>query len=260
MKIYLVAAIAILAAGAAYFFCTRSPSPSALTAAPTAVKPAPSEAQPQALDVPAAGAMEKSPAKVADAAVQEADASVTPNDPVGRVQPVAEHTNAQVDSVIEAERTGGHPERLSALIAPQPFNREAFLRDPKAYLEVVEPARVFQSASPAPDVPVLQRLGPTAFQMRQDGEIILRVRTQASYPVTFTSFDLGHFENQLATQTVQSDEHGGASVRFFAGPGTINAVHILAGSPGASGQVQFRVDVQPSVAAAEASTATPSVR
>ncbi|MFO0755759.1 MAG: hypothetical protein U0359_04680 [Byssovorax sp.] len=65
----------------------------------------------------------------------------------------------------------------------------------------------------------------------------------ARAPVTFTSFDMGAFDNGLASMTVQADAAGAASVAFTATRGTIDSVHVLAGSPMAVGQVQFLVQV-----------------
>ena len=71
----------------------------------------------------------------------------------------------------------------------------------------------------------------------------LKVQTTAKSPVTFTSFDLGAFENQLPSITVQSDAEGMAFAEFFGTPGTFDNVNILAGSPAATGQVRFVVNV-----------------
>lgn len=172
----------------------------------------------------------------------------------GRVAPVPVDANPSVALVAEALRTHEHPERLSALIAPKPFNREAYLNDPNGYATLVEPGRALQSATPGPGVPKLAAVGPTVFSTTQDGELILRVRTQPGMPTTFTSFDLGRFRNQLASQTVIADAQGVAAVAWTAGPGTIDAVRILAGSPVASGQVTFDVQVAHSVAVNAAPT------
>jgi cytoskeletal protein RodZ len=177
-------------------------------------------------------------------------------DPIGQVQPVAPDTNAQVASVAEALRTKSHPERLSTLIQPAPFDRVAYQRDPAAYANVVEPGRAFQSAQPGPSVPVLHPVGTTQMTMPQDGQVVLRARTEPGMPITFTSLDLGRFGNQLVSQTAIADAQGIAAVAFFAGPGTIDGVRILAGSPVASGQIQFQVQVTPAPVPASPATAT----
>jgi hypothetical protein len=168
-----------------------------------------------------------------------------PADPIGSVQPVRGDLNPQTASVVEALKDRIHPERLSTLIQPPPFDAEAYRRDPAAYVNVVQPARVFQTAPPGPQTPVLHPVTPTQVSMAQDSQVILRVMSQPSSPVSFTTFDLGMFGNSLTAQTVIADATGIASVSFSAGPGTIDAVHVLAGSPVASGQVAFDIQVSP---------------
>jgi hypothetical protein len=168
-----------------------------------------------------------------------------PADPIGSVPPVRGDLNPQTASVVEALKDHTHPERLSTLIQPPPFDAEAFRRDPAAYINVVQPGRVFQTAQPGPQTPVLHPLTPTQVSITQDGQAILRVISQPLSPVSFTTFDLGRFGNSLTAQTVIADATGVASVTFSAGPGTIDAVHVLAGSPVASGQVAFDIQVAP---------------
>ena len=60
-------------------------------------------------------------------------------------------------------------------------------------------------------------------------------------PVTFLAMDLGAFENKLNAITVEADGKGVAKATYTATPGTIGRSHIMAGSPGASGQVSFEV-------------------
>jgi len=69
------------------------------------------------------------------------------------------------------------------------------------------------------------------------------VRATPGAPVTFTSFDLGQFENQLTSITVRADDKGIATARFIGSPGTINDVNILVASPVNSGQAKFAVNV-----------------
>ena len=77
----------------------------------------------------------------------------------------------------------------------------------------------------------------------QGQSIPLRVRATPGAPVTFTSFDLGQFENQLTSITVQADKQGIATARFVGSSGTINDVNILVASPVNSGQAKFAVNV-----------------
>jgi hypothetical protein len=151
--------------------------------------------------------------------------------------------NPNVASVAEAALTGKHPERLSPLVAPKPFDPAAFAADPKAYLDVVEPGRVFQSAAPGPDVPVLSPVGPASFEIAVEESCTLAVTTAPGSVVTFTALDLGTFPNSLTTITVQADAQGAASTVYTATRGVIADAQVLAGSPGASGQVKFHIFV-----------------
>jgi len=63
-------------------------------------------------------------------------------------------------------------------------------------------------------------------------------------PVTFTSFDLGRFENDLASITVQAGKDGLAKCTFTGSVGTIGKVNILASCPETSGQVKFIIEIQ----------------
>lgn len=153
------------------------------------------------------------------------------------------NANPQVRSVAEALRDKKHPERLSALISPKPFDREAYRNDPKAYLNTVEPGRCFQSARPGKDVPQLRPLSPQFQNVAQGQFVTLKVQTAPKAPCSFTSFDLGRFENELTAITVEADERGVAETKFFGTPGTIDEVNILAASPMASGQARFMVNV-----------------
>ena len=164
---------------------------------------------------------------------------------VGQTQPVALDANPHVKSVVEAIRNKNHPERLTPVIAPKPFPEEAFRENPEAYLNVVEPGRVFQTAQPGPNVPVLRATGPQFTTISQGESVKLRTVTLPRAPVTFTSFDLGRFaENQLTSVTVQADGRGIAEAEFQGVSGTFNRVNILAGSPVASGQIRFVVEVE----------------
>jgi len=165
---------------------------------------------------------------------------------IGPVQAVPGNANPQVASVLEAARSGQHPERLSPWIIPKSFDAAAYRQNPKAYLDVVEPGRVYGTAEPSKTVPVLKPSGGQFFRLEQKQTTTLAVRSvPAKAPVTFTSFDLGAFENGLTSITVAADDQGVAQVKFTAIPGTVADVNILAGSPLASGQVKFTVYVEP---------------
>jgi hypothetical protein len=145
--------------------------------------------------------------------------------------------------VAEAARTGKFPERLSPMIAPGPFDPVAFTANPQAYLDVVEPGRVFQTAAPGTGVPVLEVKATASFAIPVGGSCTLAVVTAPYAPVSFVTLDLGEFPNSLTAITVQADADGHASTVYTASTGVIADVQVLAGSPLASGQVKFHVFV-----------------
>ncbi len=161
----------------------------------------------------------------------------------GNTPVVMPDANPHTASVAEALATKTHPERLTPAILPAAFNREFYERDPQAYINTIEPGRVFQPAQPGQGVFPLRTLTPRLVEVEQGQSIPLRVRVQPGAPVTFTSFDLGQFENQLNSITVRADDRGIATVRFTGSPGTINDVNIMAASPLNSGQAKFVVNV-----------------
>lgn len=175
----------------------------------------------------------------------KSDAASKPVIDVGRTPGIPKDANPMVASVAEALETGKYPERLSVMIAPKPFNQAAFEADPKAYLNIVEPGRVWQPAQPGPDVTRLKRISDHYVEVQQGETITLKVKALPGAPVTFTSFDLGAFQNRLTSITVQANEDGDAAARFTGTPGTFNDVNILAASPMTSGQSDFRINVIP---------------
>ena len=70
----------------------------------------------------------------------------------GETEQVAFDTNANTNSIREALQGKQFAERLSVKILPKPFDLEEYRRDPQAYLDAVEPGRVFQAAQPGPGV------------------------------------------------------------------------------------------------------------
>lgn len=161
----------------------------------------------------------------------------------GTTPPIPKDANEYVKSVVEALETGTHPERVSSLITPAPFDPVAYQADPQKYITTVEPGRVWQSAQPGPGVPRLLSQSPRYVEVEQGLPVTLKVKAAPGAPVTFTSFDLGAFENLLTSMTVQADGEGNAQVRFTGTPGTINNVNILAASPVTSGQLRYVVNV-----------------
>lgn len=163
----------------------------------------------------------------------------------GVAKSVRADANAYVRSVAEGAKKGNRrPERLSPFIAPKPFDPAAYKADPQKYITTVEPGRVFQSAQPGRGVPVLRSSGGRYRHMLQGETRVLKVRAPAGSPVTFTSFDLGAFDNLLPSQTVRTSVDGIAQVNFRATSGTVGGVNILAGCPLATGQVKFRVEIE----------------
>jgi hypothetical protein len=178
------------------------------------------------------------------AATDKQEQKVPPELDYGRTAPVRGDLSPQTKSIVEAVKTKSHPERLSPLIPPKPFDPVAYKQNPKAYLDVVEPGRAFQSAQPGKDVPQLLAISPQTQTITQGKSVKLKVKVVPGYPVTFTSFDLGRFHNQLTTVTVEANDSGVAEADFIGASGTINEVDILASCPVASGQARFLVYVQ----------------
>jgi hypothetical protein len=162
----------------------------------------------------------------------------------GEIQPVRADANPHTESVAEAVRLN-KPERLSPMLAPEPFDRDAFAADPQTYLDTIEPGRVYQTAQPGADVPRVRVVGFSFFKIRQGESVELKVEAAPLAPVTFTSFDAGAFENELPSVTVRADEDGIATVDFYGTSGTFGDIDILAGCPLASGQARFKVEVDP---------------
>jgi hypothetical protein len=162
----------------------------------------------------------------------------------GRLPAIKSDVNPQVKAVVEAIRQGNHAERLSLMMRPRSFDAKAHQASPAAYLEVVEPGRVFQTAEAGPGVPRLAAAGNTFHEVAQGQAATLRVQAPAGAPVSFSAFDGGQFDNQLSSITVRADARGVAETRLLATSGTIEDLNVLAGSPMASGQVKFVVNVQ----------------
>lgn len=164
---------------------------------------------------------------------------------IGTTPRVPVDANPQVKSVVEALKTGKNPERVSSLILPKPFDQATYLANPDAYLNIVEPGRIWQVAQPGKGVPRLTYLVERFQTIEQGQSVTLKVNAVKNAPVTFTSFDLGSFHNRLTSVTVKADAKGIAQAIFTGTPGTINDVNILVGSPMTSGQLKFTVNVEP---------------
>ncbi|WP_145175350.1 hypothetical protein [Rubripirellula lacrimiformis] len=129
------------------------------------------------------------------------------------------------------------------MIPAPPFDATEYRRRPDQYLAISVPGRVWQSAQPAEGVPVIESLSKSLQQIQQGEAVRLEVKAVANMPVTFTSFDLGAFENGLASVTVAADEDGIATATLTATPGSIANIKVLAASPEASGRTRFIVNV-----------------
>ena len=127
---------------------------------------------------------------------------------------------------------------------PTPFHAATFARDPSAYLDVVQPSRVWDVATPGPNVAPLTAISDTARTIPALGSVRLQVQTAPLFPVSFFSYDLGVFANNLAAITVRADSQGVASAVWTATAGTTGLTRIHVGSPGASGNVLFNITVR----------------
>ncbi|WP_436717723.1 hypothetical protein U8335_13650 [Roseiconus lacunae] len=151
--------------------------------------------------------------------------------------------NPNVRSVIEAIESRSHPERLNPMFQPRQFDEGAFRSDPQAYLDVIEPGRVFLSAQPRNGVASIGVVGRRRKSIRQKESVRLAVRVPPGAPVTFTSMDLGEFSNRLPSINVLADKSGVASASFTGTEGTTDEVNILAASPMASSRAHFIVTI-----------------
>lgn len=158
--------------------------------------------------------------------------------------PVSPTANKQVEGVYAALRDRTSPNAFSSFATAKPFDAEAYKKDPQAYIETVEPSRVFSPAQPGEGVKAIRPNGSIYHDVRQGESVALSVETEPGAPVTFTSFDLGFFSNELTSITVQADDKGIASAQFTAGGGTIDDLKILAASPMTTGQVKFHLNVR----------------
>ncbi len=170
----------------------------------------------------------------------------------GRVRPVSAEATAQTASVKEAyEAARGGDNSLAHRISPyvevpafEPEKWESDEQYRKEYLDQHVPGRVFRTAQPGPNVPLLRPSGNRFHRIEQGQEVTLKALAPPGSAVTFTSFDLGKFkESQLTSVTVPADDNGIASATFVATKGTHHDCRILAGGPMTSGQVRYLVTI-----------------
>jgi hypothetical protein len=169
-----------------------------------------------------------------------------------QVAPMVRQLNANQRSAVEAVQTHSHHERLSPLMPPKPFDRAAWERDPQAYLDVVEPGRVFHTAtSPGPDTPHLKAAETSHVSFTQPGaKVPLMVMGAPGSPVTFTAFGAGEFtENGMNSISVKADARGYARVEFKVPEHARQMLPVLVGSPMSVGNQRFLIDPRPRLAA-----------
>lgn len=159
------------------------------------------------------------------------------------VNPMEQQAGANQKSIEEAKETGKYPERLDPKVAPAPFDREAWDRDPQAYLDVVEPGRVWQTADESSGLEPLEADGDVNETAEPGGVVKLAVRGDPLSPVTFTVMGSGQLDNGLTSITVRTDAVGYARAMFTLPSGAPEST-VVAGSPRATGQVNFTVRVR----------------
>ena len=161
-------------------------------------------------------------------------------------QAKADPNNPRVQSVLEAARTGKYPERLDVSVDPKPFDQTAFQKDPQAYLNTIEPGRVYQTMPPKKGAPRLQMIGKNPTTVDSGADVVLKVQAVPGAPVSFFAQRGGIFrESTLNSITVQADEKGVATVTFFANPGTVAIAPVVVGSPMLAGNEEIMVSVRP---------------
>lgn len=155
--------------------------------------------------------------------------------------------NEQVAEVAKQLKTREKPERYSSFVIPRDFDQNAFEANPekaaKEYAKHIAPGRVFATAQPSENVRPIRGTGKRFHRVLQKETVRLSVDAIPFAPVTFTSMDLGQFDNSLSSITTVADKDGKAFANYTPTGGTIDEVKILAGSPVTSGQASFMVSV-----------------
>jgi hypothetical protein len=150
---------------------------------------------------------------------------------------------AQRESVRSTTAAPAPIRRVGALAAATAFDRRAWERDPDAYLSVIEPARVYQSAHPQMGVPATTVAGPSSAQVAPLASVPLQFVTAPHAPLTIVSEGLGSFPNGLTAITLRSDHRGVVQTTWTAIRGTTGDVMIVAASPLAVGQAHLLIEV-----------------
>ena len=152
-----------------------------------------------------------------------------------------EAQRASVRSTADAPAPLG---RVAGLAQAAPFDVRAWAQDPDAYLAVIEPSRIFQTARPGRGVPATQVDGPGWVQVAPGETITIRIRTAPDAPLSFLSNGLGAFANGLTAVTLRSDAQGLVEVPWTAIRGTTADVSVVAASPLATGQALLLITVE----------------
>lgn len=243
MKRVVAAAVVLAAIGLGWSFLRSGDAPPrAGGARSTATVIEPARAPAVRGDSRAPAARDDAPEQ-AQAPVRERARGPVPEERTVRPE-IASQVEANQRSVAEAHESNKYPERLDPKVAPAPFDRAAYRRDPQAYLDVVEPGRVFQTLDDAEGVPPLQAEGPTSAVLEPGAHVRFSIHGPGGAPVTFTSLNGGELDNGLSSITVRFDERGFASVAFTATPNARGDVTLLAGSPLATGQLRFSIKIR----------------
>ena len=162
----------------------------------------------------------------------------------GRAKSVSADSNEQVAGLIrELAMKNGPAAAKSALFAPEAFDLPTYLTDPNAYLEKIRPGRVFDPAQEGTRVTRLASDTQRYQKVIQGETVWLRIKAEPEMPVSFSTTQVGKFENQLPAITVAADASGVASVQFTPGSGSLGLNDILVASPVHTGQLRFLVDV-----------------
>ncbi len=167
--------------------------------------------------------------------------------PFGKAPALQPDSHASVQSIFSGfhQDPDGTKTQRSPFFAGKKFDADAYQRNPEAYLSIVEPGRVWQPAQPGPGVELIERITGRRQTILQGESVRLQTQVPPHAPVTFTSFDLGAFQNQLPSISVAADEQGIAEAIFTGTSGTIAEVNILAASPVTTGRLDFVVTVEP---------------
>jgi hypothetical protein len=110
-------------------------------------------------------------------------------------------------------------------------------------LNTVDSGRVYETAKPGPEVPILRSESPYRQMIHPGESATLIVRSAARSPVTFWVRDGGMFPNQRASITVLSDDQGVAKTTLLANPGTIDDTSVLVGGLKSVGTITLVVHV-----------------